>query len=200
MHTDIELLAPARNKEIGIAAINCGADAVYIAGPSFGARVNAGNDIEDIAGLCRHAHKFGARVYVTVNTILYENELQEAFAMMEQCAEAGCDAFIIQDLAITEHFAGRKDFPPFFASTQCAIRTPGQAAWLESLGIWSFSYMEHSAYVTAATATCPNILQAGARTEANAYRHAAQDTIWQTAKERSSSKTRPCCPSRICRS
>lgn len=134
MHTDIELLAPARNKEIGTAAINCGADAVYIAGPSFGARVNAGNDIEDIAGLCRHAHKFGARVYVTVNTILYENELQEAFAMMEQCAEAGCDAFIIQDLAITEHFAGRKDFPPFFASTQCAIRTPVQAAWLESLG------------------------------------------------------------------
>ena len=135
MQVELELLAPARNKEIGIAAIDCGADAVYMAGPAFGARANAGNGVEDIEAACRHAHKFGARVYVTVNTILYDNELQEAFSLMEQCREAGCDAFIIQDMAIPAHFSGRKDFPPLFASTQCAIRTPEQARWLESMGL-----------------------------------------------------------------
>lgn len=131
----LELLAPAKNKDIGIAAIDCGADAVYIAGPSFGARHSAGNEIEDIEELCRYAHRFGARIYVTVNTILTDDETDEAFMMMERCKEAGCDAFIIQDMAIPAHFAGRNDFPPLFASTQCAIRTPSQARWLESLGM-----------------------------------------------------------------
>lgn len=131
----LELLAPAKNKDIGIAAIDCGADAVYIAGPSFGARYSAGNDIRDIEELCRYAHLFGVRIYVTVNTILLDEELDEAFRMMERCKEAGCDAFIIQDMAIPAHFAGREDFPPLHASTQCAIRTEGQARWLESLGM-----------------------------------------------------------------
>ena len=135
MQSALELLAPARNKEIGIAAIDCGADAVYMAGSAFGARSNAGNNVEDIADVCTYARLFGAKVYVTVNTILYDTETDEAFRMMEQCREAGCDAFIIQDMAIPAHFRGRKDFPPFFASTQCAIRTPAQAEWLESLGM-----------------------------------------------------------------
>ena len=132
---NLELLAPARNREIGIAAIDCGADAVYMAGPAFGARSNAGNSVAEIEQTCKYARRFGARVYVTVNTILFESELSEAFDLMEQCREAGCDAFIVQDVAIPAHFAGRKDFPPLFASTQCAIRTPRQARWLESLGM-----------------------------------------------------------------
>ena len=95
MQVELELLAPARNKEIGIAAIDCGADAVYMAGPAFGARANAGNGIEDIEAACRHAHKFGARVYVTVNTILYDNELQEAFSLMEHVFTSITSAFLI---------------------------------------------------------------------------------------------------------
>ena len=78
MQIELELLAPAKNKSIGIAAIDCGADAVYIAGPKFGAREAAGNTIEDIAQLAAYAHKYGAKVYMVVNTILYDNELQEA--------------------------------------------------------------------------------------------------------------------------
>ena len=78
----LELLAPARNKDIGIAAIDCGADAVYIAGPSFGARYAAGNPIEEIAELCSYAHRFGARIYATVNTLLDEQEKPQAEAMM----------------------------------------------------------------------------------------------------------------------
>ena len=75
---NLELLAPARDRHIGIAAINCGADAVYIAGPQFGARQAAGNDIEEIRQLCDHAHKFGARIFVALNTILYDDELESA--------------------------------------------------------------------------------------------------------------------------
>ena len=70
----LELLAPARNLQIGIAAIDCGADAVYIAGPGFGARHSAGNPVSDIEELCRYAHKFGARIFVTINTILFDKE------------------------------------------------------------------------------------------------------------------------------
>ena len=74
----LELLAPARTAEIGIAAIDCGADAVYIAGPAFGARQAAGNSVEDIAQLCAYAHRYGARIYATVNTLLNPEELPEA--------------------------------------------------------------------------------------------------------------------------
>ena len=136
----LELLAPARDLQIGIAAIDCGADAVYIAGPRFGARQAAGNETEDIRQLCDYAHKFGARIFVTLNTILYDNELEDAYRFMLEVQEAGADAIIVQDLAIVEMarngIAGRFE-PlriPLHASTQCSIRTPEQAAFLESLG------------------------------------------------------------------
>ena len=130
-HVKLEILAPAKNKDIGIAAINCGADAVYIAGPAFGAREAAGNPVDGIAELAEYAHRFSARVYATVNTILYEDELEQARSMIWQLYEAGVDAIIVQDLGIT-----RMDLPPIelHASTQCAIRTPEQARFLESLG------------------------------------------------------------------
>lgn len=116
---DLELLAPARNAEIGIAAIDCGADAVYIAGPAFGARKAAGNPIEDIALLCGHAHKFGARVFVTVNISLRDDELQTVHEQMLLEQAAGVDAFIIRDTRI----CGWEDITvPLHASTQCAIR------------------------------------------------------------------------------
>jgi putative protease len=99
--TELELLAPARNADIGIAAIDCGADAVYIAGPSFGARQDAGNSIEDIRRLCDYAHKFGVRIFLTLNTILYDSELPEAERLLHEAAEAGVDAVIAQDLAVS---------------------------------------------------------------------------------------------------
>ena len=127
----LELLAPARTADIGIAAIDCGADAVYIAGPGFGARQAAGNSLEDIARLCAYAHRFGARIFLTVNTIVYDGELEEVHALMRAAQEAGVDAFIVQDLALTQW----EDITvPLHASTQCAIRTPEKARWLSSLG------------------------------------------------------------------
>ena len=136
----LELLAPARDITIGIAAIDCGADAVYIAGPHFGARQAAGNSIEDIRALCKYAHKFGARIFITLNTILYDEELEDAYRFMLGVQEAGTDAIIVQDLATIE--MARKGLGklfeaihiPLHASTQCAIRTPEQARYLESLG------------------------------------------------------------------
>ena len=125
----LELLAPARTAEIGIAAIDCGADAVYIAGPAFGARQAAGNSIEDIARLCAYAHRFGARIFATVNTLIYENELPEARKLVSDLEAAGVDALIVQDPAVLG-FSGL----PMHASTQCAIRTPEKARFLESLG------------------------------------------------------------------
>ena len=136
----IELLAPARDLQIGIAAIDCGADAVYIAGPQFGARQAAGNTIEDIRSLCNYAHKYGVKIFVTLNTILYDSELEGAYRFMLDVQDAGADAIIVQDLAVVE--MARKGLDgayqplriPLHASTQCAIRTPEQARWLESLG------------------------------------------------------------------
>ena len=136
----LELLAPARDAQIGIAAIDCGADAVYIAGPQFGARQAAGNTIEDVRKLCEHAHRYGARIFVALNTILYDDELEAAYRQMLAVQEAGADAIIIQDMAVMEmyrHGIGniREDFRiPLHASTQCAIRTPEQATFLEGLG------------------------------------------------------------------
>ena len=137
---NLELLAPARDRNIGIAAIYCGADAVYIAGPQFGARQAAGNTIDDIRQLCEYAHKFGARIFVALNTILYDEELESAYRQMLAVQDAGADAIIIQDMAILE--MARKGINglheglriPLHASTQCAIRTPEQAMFLESLG------------------------------------------------------------------
>ena len=120
MKTFLELLAPARNADIGIAAIDCGADAVYIAGPQFGARKDAGNPVEEIARLCEHAHKFGARVFVTVNILLRDDELEEVHRQMLAEQEAGVDAFIIRDMRICTW----EDIKvPLHASTQCAIRS-----------------------------------------------------------------------------
>ena len=136
----LELLAPARNADIGIAAIDCGADAVYIAGPAFGARQAAGNSLEDIRRLCRYAHRFGVRIFITLNTILYEGELEAAYRFMLQAQEAGADGFIVQDLAVLRLARGGPDGTgpavslPMHASTQCAIRTPETARFLASLG------------------------------------------------------------------
>ena len=132
--TELELLAPARNADIGIAAIDCGADAVYIAGPSFGARQDAGNSIEDIRRLCDYAHKFGVRIFLTLNTILYNSELPEAERLLREAAEAGVDAVIAQDLAVFEILRSAQNDMEAHASTQCAIRTPEQARFYESLG------------------------------------------------------------------
>lgn len=126
----LELLAPARNADIGIAAIDCGADAVYIAGPGFGARYSASNSVEEVGRLCEYAHRFGARVFVTLNTILYDSELAEARAMMHGLEEAGADAFIVQDLALASF--GAK--VPLHASTQCSIRTPDDAKFYAGQG------------------------------------------------------------------
>ena len=148
----LELLAPARNKSIGIAAIDCGADAVYIAGPSFGARKDAGNSVEDIAQLCQYAHRFGARVFAAVNTILYDNELARAEELVFALQDAGVDALIVQDMALLSMLATegndsataegpasttaapRRLTIPLHASTQCAIRTPQRARDLEMAG------------------------------------------------------------------
>ena len=128
---EIELLSPARNSEIGIAAIDCGADSVYIAAPKYGARVQAGNSFEDIKALCAYAHRFGAKIYLTLNTILYNNELKEAQAYLWEAYRSGIDAVIVQDFALL-----KMDRPPIplFASTQTDIRTPEKAALLEALG------------------------------------------------------------------
>ena len=127
----LELLAPARNKEIGIAAIDCGADAVYIAGPDFGARKAAGNSFEDIAELCGYAHRYGVRVFVTYNTLWREDEEAEAHAQMLRAQEAGADAFIIREPRI----AAWDDIAvPLHASTQCAIRDAERARHFAALG------------------------------------------------------------------
>ena len=127
----LELLAPARNKDIGIAAIDCGADAVYIAGPGFGARKAAGNSFEDIAELCIYAHRFGVQIFVTYNTLWREGEEEEAHAQMLRAQEAGADAFIIREPRI----AAWDDITvPLHASTQCAIRDVQRAKFFESLG------------------------------------------------------------------
>lgn len=130
----LELLAPARNADIGIAAIDCGADAVYIAGPEFGARQAAGNSVDDIRRLCSHARLFGARIYVTLNTILYDDELGRAEKLIEELYGAGIDALIVQDAAVSALVKRAGIQLPLHASTQCAIRTPERAAFLESLG------------------------------------------------------------------
>ena len=132
--TYLELLAPARNAEIGIAAIDCGADAVYMAGPSFGARQDASNEVAEVARVCAHAARYGARVFVTLNTILYDSELDRAEELMRSLEKAGVSAFIVQDLALVRLAAKAGIKVPLHASTQCAIRTPEAARMYSSLG------------------------------------------------------------------
>ena len=131
MKKKIELLSPAKDVEVGMAAINHGADAVYIGGPDFGAREKASNTIEDIERLCRHAALYDAKVYVTLNTLLYENELERAQEMAYDCWNAGVDALIIQDMRLIQ-----LDLPPIplHASTQCDNLTLEKVQQLEQLG------------------------------------------------------------------
>ncbi len=128
----LELLAPARSLEIGLEAVNHGADAVYIGGPSFGARSSADNSVADIASLARHAHRFNSRVFVTLNTILRDDELEGARKLAWQLYDAGVDALIVQDMGLLEI-----DLPPIqlHASTQTDIRTPEKARFLQDAGL-----------------------------------------------------------------
>ena len=127
----LELLAPARNAAVARVAILAGADAVYIGGPGFGARAAAGNTIEDITKVVELAHRFRVKVYVTMNTILYESELEAARSQVWELYRVGVDALIVQDMAFLE-----MDLPPIalHASTQCDIRTPEKAKVLAEAG------------------------------------------------------------------
>ena len=127
----LTLLAPARDLEVGIAAIQAGADAVYIGAPEFGARQAAGNTLNDIAELVRYAHRFGAQVLVTLNTLLHDDEYPRACALAHELYKVGVDAIIIQDLHLLDY-----DLPPIrlHASTQCDNRTPEQVLQLQQRG------------------------------------------------------------------
>ena len=125
----LELLAPAKNLECGIAAIDHGADAVYIGASRFGARAAAGNSVGDIRRLCDYAHPFGVKVYVTVNTILYDDELDATRQLLQELQQAGVDAILVQDMAILEMNHG-----VIHASTQTDNRTPEKVRWLRDLG------------------------------------------------------------------
>lgn len=127
----IELLAPARTADIGIEAITHGADAVYIGGPAFGARVAASNSLDDIARLVDYAHIFNARVFVALNTLLYNDELRRAERLITQLYNVGVDALIVQDMGVL-----RLDIPPIalHASTQCDNRTPEKVRFLYEAG------------------------------------------------------------------
>ncbi len=127
----LELLSPAKTAEIGREAILHGADAVYIGGPAFGARHNASNTIEEISSLVEFAHRYRSRIFVTLNTILHDAELEAARKQIWQLYEAGVDALIVQDMGLLE-----MDLPPIqlHASTQCDIRTMEKAKFLGSVG------------------------------------------------------------------
>ena len=131
MHRKLELLAPAKNLECGIAAVDHGADAVYIGAHSHGARVSAGNSIDDIRTLCNYAHQFGVKVYVTVNTIVYDNELTDTEQMIHELYHAGVDAILVQDMGIL-----RMNLPPIalHASTQTDNRTAEKVRFLQDVG------------------------------------------------------------------
>lgn len=127
----IELLAPARDLTTAVAAISHGADAVYIGASAYGARASAANAVDDIRRLVEYAHQFRVRVYVTVNTIIYDRELRDVERLIRDLYAAGADALIVQDMAIL-----RLDIPPIelHASTQCDIRTPQKARFLQDVG------------------------------------------------------------------
>ena len=130
----LELLAPAKNLECGIAAIDHGADAVYIGAAKFGARVAAGNSVDDIRQLCHYAHQFDAKVYVTVNTIIYDDELKDTERLILELQEAGVDAILVQDMGLLESSKFKVQSLKFHASTQTDNRTVEKVRWLRSLG------------------------------------------------------------------
>ena len=128
----LELLAPAKNLECGIAAIEHGADAVYIGANHFGARMAAGNTVEDIAALTVYAHRFGVKVYVTVNTIVYEDEIEDSHILIEKLANIHVDGILIQDMGLLGEC--KNAGISIHASTQCDTRTAEKVFWLHSLG------------------------------------------------------------------
>lgn len=131
----LELLAPAKNLECGKAAIDHGADAVYIGASKFGARASAGNSLDDIRELCLYAHQYGAKVYVTVNTIVYEDELEDTRTLLRALTEMRVDALLVQDMAVLELLPkDMKPLPALHASTQTDNRTAEKVAWLHGLG------------------------------------------------------------------
>ena len=132
----LELLAPAKNLECGIAAVDHGADAVYIGAPRFGARSAAGNSIEDIRQLCEYARRFGVKVYVTLNTILYDDELDEVSRLLLELQEAGVSAILVQDMAILKLLTPDSFSPSLLihASTQTDNRSVEKVRWLRDLG------------------------------------------------------------------
>ncbi len=129
--TNLELLAPAKDLLTGIVAIDAGADAVYIGASHHGARAAAGNSVDDIAKLCEYAHRLRVRVYVTLNTLVYDEEIDSVRALVYDLYRAGVDALIVQDMALLE-----MDIPPIelHASTQCDTRTPEKARFLQDVG------------------------------------------------------------------
>ena len=136
----LELLAPAKNLEVGKAAVDHGADAVYIGANRLGARQQAGNNIEDIRALCAYAHKFGVAVHVTVNTIVFEHELEDMHRLIAELVDVGVDALLIQDMGVFDFCLRLKaervgqPFPALHASTQCDTRTAAKVAWLYQQG------------------------------------------------------------------
>ncbi len=132
----LELLSPAKNLECGISAIDHGADAVYIGARKYGARAAAGNSVEDIAELCRYAHRYDAKVYATVNTIIYDQEMSDTLALCEELSQAGVDALLVQDMGLLtllreEQLRFR---PALHASTQTDNRTAEKVKWLKDQG------------------------------------------------------------------
>lgn len=135
MMKKLELLSPARDLQCGMAAIDHGADAIYIGANKFGARASAGNSIDDIKALCEYAHLYGAKVYVTVNTIIYDDEFEETIALVKQLEAVGADAILLQDMGLLQKLKEEKINIAIHASTQTDNRTIEKVKWLASLGI-----------------------------------------------------------------
>ena len=127
----LELLSPAKNLEFGREAVNHGADALYIGAPAFGARAAATNTLEDVEALVRYAHLYGCKVFATVNTLLFDDEIEPAVKMIRQLYNIGVDALIIQDLGLLEC-----GLPPIelLASTQCHNASIERVKFMESVG------------------------------------------------------------------
>ena len=166
----VELLAPARDLQSAVAAVDYGADAVYIGGAKFGARHAAGNSAEQIARVAEYAHRYGVRVHATLNTLIYDDELETAERQARELIAAGVDALIVQDMALR-----RMDLPvELHASTQVCNMTPEQARYApRRTPKWSVSSTGPSAWVTAAAVFCRGRCPSGAATAAHAASRAA---------------------------
>jgi collagenase-like PrtC family protease len=137
---EIELLAPAKTADIGIEAINHGADAVYIGGPSFGARSNASNEVSDIARLVKHAHRYNAKIFTTINTILRDDELEPARKQIWELYDAGVDALIVQDMGILELTCPPSSCMPAPRPTSGRLKKPNFCkTWDSARSCWRVS-------------------------------------------------------------